>query len=324
MSSVPIIAKATTVFFAYSHEDEPLRKELEKQLSFLKRQGIISEWHDRNIQAGQEWSYEISRHLNTADLILLLISPDFIASDYCYSIEMQRAVERHDAKEACVIPIILRPVYWTDSPVGKLQALPTNGKPVTLWPNHDEAFLDIATGIREIVMKPLLFRSSLNRSTQGIVQRSYSSNASEIQAKDAEKKRGTYNDFTMDVQRVLSDFYRNLDKMYFFPNIPDNKLAIAKISCNVPSDEQIVVLIHCTLFSSGKSCILFGNSSMYFHSDFGASGRIPYIDFSSRDFSKSRSIPGTITTNYAEKISVAGSNISSDRFLSIIRSIQRL
>ena len=155
-----MIAEATkdiTIFFSYAHEDEPLRKELEKQLSFLKRQGIISGWHDRDIQAGQEWEHEIDRHLNTAQIILLLISPDFMDSDYCYSVEMKRAMERREAREAHVIPIILRPTLWIDAPFGKLQALPKNGKPVTSWgENHDEAFLEIATGIREIVRKLLV------------------------------------------------------------------------------------------------------------------------------------------------------------------------
>src|SRR6266446_10995658 len=115
-----MIAEATkdiTIFFSYAHEDEPRRKELEKQLSFLKRQGIISGWHDRDIQAGQEWEHEIDRHLNTAQIILLLISPDFMDSDYCYSVEMKRAMERHEQGEARVIPIILRPVNWQTPPI---------------------------------------------------------------------------------------------------------------------------------------------------------------------------------------------------------------
>lgn len=139
------------VFYSYSHKDEELRQELENHLATLRRQDIIIDWHDRRIGAGREWAGEIDEHLNTAHVILLLISSDFIASDYCYDVEMQRAMERHEAKEARVIPIILRPVDWEEAPFGRLLALPTDGEAVTLWDNQDAAFRDIARGIREVV-----------------------------------------------------------------------------------------------------------------------------------------------------------------------------
>lgn len=139
------------VFYAYSHEDEELRQQLENHLTLLKRQGIIVSWHDRKISGGTEWEGEIHEHLNTARIILLLISSDFLASDYCYDVEMNRAMERHEAREARVIPIILRPVAWRKSPFGKLQAFPKDAKPVTRWEDLDEAFTDIAERIEEVV-----------------------------------------------------------------------------------------------------------------------------------------------------------------------------
>jgi tetratricopeptide (TPR) repeat protein len=139
------------VFYSYSHTDEVLRDELDKHLSLLQRQNLISEWHDRQIEAGDDWESEINAHLDSARIILLLVSADFIASDYCYSIEMNRALERHDEDEARVIPIILRPVDWESSPLGRLQALPKGGKPVTLWDNQDEAFKNVAQGIRNVI-----------------------------------------------------------------------------------------------------------------------------------------------------------------------------
>lgn len=144
-------ARPIEIFYSYAHEDEKLRSRLERQLSLLKRQGQIIEWNDRKIIAGKEWASEINTYLNEADIILLLISPDFLASDYCYSIEMKRAMERHEAGDACVIPIILRPVDLKDTPFSKLQALPTNGKPVTRWSDRDEAFLDIGRGIQKTI-----------------------------------------------------------------------------------------------------------------------------------------------------------------------------
>lgn len=139
------------VFYSYAHEDEVLCNELEKHLSTLHRQGLISSWHDRQIVAGTDWALTIDTHLETASLILLLVSSDFLASDYCYGIEMKRALERHQMNEARVIPILLRPVEWHGAPFESLQVLPTNTQPVTLWSNQDEAFANIATGIRRAI-----------------------------------------------------------------------------------------------------------------------------------------------------------------------------
>ena len=109
-----------TLFFSYSHQDERLRDLLEVHLAALKRQGVISTWHDRRISAGTELGNAIDQNLNEADVILLLISPDFINSDYCYEREMLRAIQRHDRLEARVIPIILRPCDWHSLPFGEL------------------------------------------------------------------------------------------------------------------------------------------------------------------------------------------------------------
>ncbi|MCI0391150.1 MAG: TIR domain-containing protein [Acidobacteria bacterium] len=143
--------KPIDVFFSYAHEDEELRRKLENHLSSLRHEGIIRSWHDRDIKAGDEWKKKIDEHLETASIILLLISADFLASNYCYDIEMKRAIARHDAGEARVIPIILRPVDWQVTLFGKLQALPKDGKAVTAWANRDEAFQNIAAGIRRVV-----------------------------------------------------------------------------------------------------------------------------------------------------------------------------
>jgi tetratricopeptide (TPR) repeat protein len=136
------------VFYSYAHEDEKLRDELKKHLSNLKRQGVITDWYDRDISAGTEWNDEIEKHLNSAKVILLLISPDFMDSDYIHQVEVKRAMERHEAGEARVIPVILRPVDWQGAPFSKLQSLPTDIRPVTLWSNQDEAFVDVTSGIR--------------------------------------------------------------------------------------------------------------------------------------------------------------------------------
>ncbi len=140
-----------TLFYSYSHKDEKLRDRLEKHLSILGRQGVISNWHDRRITSGDEWKGAIDEHLGSAEIILLLVSADFLASDYCYDVELKRALERHEERTARVIPVILRSVDWTDAPFGKLQALPTDGKPVMEWNPSDKGFQNIARGIRAVV-----------------------------------------------------------------------------------------------------------------------------------------------------------------------------
>jgi len=139
------------VFCSYSQKDEKLRGRLETHLSNLKRQKIISSWHDHKITAGEKWAGQIDQHLETAHIILLLVSADFLASDYCYDIELRRAIERHEAGEARLIPIILRPCDWQEALFGQYQALPKNGRPVTLWNPQDAAFAHIASGIRQAV-----------------------------------------------------------------------------------------------------------------------------------------------------------------------------
>lgn len=138
------------VFISYSHKDDDLREEFDTHLANLKRQEKITAWHDRAIEAGSEWEAQIKEHLESAQIILLLISPDFMASDYCHDIEMQRAIKRHDAGTARVIPIILRPTDWEGSPFSKLNALPKS-QPVTKWEDKDSAFLNVVEGIRKAV-----------------------------------------------------------------------------------------------------------------------------------------------------------------------------
>lgn len=139
------------LFYSYSHRDEELRNELAKHLSILRRTGLINEWHDRRIGAGREWEGEISEHLQTAEIILLLVSADFLDSDYCYDLELGTAMRLHEARKALVIPIILRPVDWALSPFSKLQGLPTDMRPITIWPNRDEAFANVARAIRDAI-----------------------------------------------------------------------------------------------------------------------------------------------------------------------------
>ena len=145
-------AAPVTLFYSYAHEDEALRDELQGHLKLLERRGLLAPWHDRRIVAGADWSGAIDGYLRTAELVLLLVSKDFIESDYIWGTELAVAMQRHTERAVVVVPIIVRAVDLdpddvADLPFLKLQALPTDMKPVTSWPNRDEAWTNVAKGL---------------------------------------------------------------------------------------------------------------------------------------------------------------------------------
>jgi hypothetical protein len=139
-------------FISYSHQDNDLRQEFEAHLALLRRQALLAAWHDRMIAPGDNWKGHVDSRLNRAELVLLLVSADFLASDYCYDCEMKRALERHKGGEARVIPILLRPCDWKTSELGGLHSLPRDGVPVTTWRNRDEAWVDVVEGLRSALL----------------------------------------------------------------------------------------------------------------------------------------------------------------------------
>ena len=143
--------KEIKLFYCYAREDKDLRDQFERHLSGMKRYYHLTNWHDREILPGEDWEKAIDKQLNSADVIFLLISPDFMASDYCYGKEIQRALERHEAGTCLVLPILLRPTHWEGEPFGKLQLLPTDARPITRWADRDEAFHDVVKEISRVV-----------------------------------------------------------------------------------------------------------------------------------------------------------------------------
>ena len=139
------------IFCCYARKDQSLLNELKMHLIPLQRHGLINMWNETDISPGRDREEEIKKHLHTAQIILLLVSPAFIASDYC-SNQMSQAMERHEQGEARVIPVILRDTIWHETPFGKLEALPTGAKPVTSsWRNRNVAFHNVAEGVRKTV-----------------------------------------------------------------------------------------------------------------------------------------------------------------------------
>ena len=197
--------KSITIFCCYAHEDERLLNKLKSHLSPLWHLGLITVWYDRNISPGAVWEKEIKQHLNEAQIILLLISPDFMDSQYCYGVEMQHALERHENGEATVIPVILRPTYWQAEPLEKLQALPIDGEPVTSkkWDSQDQAFYTIVVGIRRAVENCIAKEEQLRKDEEARqarlaeeaertrrIEEEKQRRAAEEQARQAEEERG--------------------------------------------------------------------------------------------------------------------------------------
>lgn len=144
-----------SVFISYSHKDESFKETLEEHLSLFKRQGLITTWNDRDILAGSEWENEISSNIMSSDVIILLVSSTFIASEYCYSKEVMAAIERHDKNDAVVIPLIIRRCHWDQTPFSKIQGIPKDGRPIASWPNLDEGWYDAIDGLKKTINKIL-------------------------------------------------------------------------------------------------------------------------------------------------------------------------
>jgi len=143
------------IFVSYSHKDERLRAALAKHLVPLERAGLISIWHDRKIDGGEEWDSKITAELEAADIFLLLISIDFINSPYCCGKELRRAMERHERGSAVVVPVSLRACVWDHAPFEKLQPLPPDRRPISARGDMDRAMMEVAEGIRTIAEKLL-------------------------------------------------------------------------------------------------------------------------------------------------------------------------
>jgi hypothetical protein len=147
----PASRRCAQIFCSYSHKDEKYRGELEKHLALLSRHGAVEVWHDRLIRPGQDWAREIDENLDHANLVLMLISADFLASQYCYGIEMERALRRARSGATHVVPILVRKCDLEGAPFSDLQWLPTGGKPVKNWGDRDSAWADVAAGVRKVV-----------------------------------------------------------------------------------------------------------------------------------------------------------------------------
>jgi hypothetical protein len=150
-ASAPAMVRKRRVFYSYSHRDERYRDRLEVHLKLLEREGLIESWHDRRLLPGSDWSAVISEHLDASDIIILLLTADFLASEYCSGFEVERALERHQQRRSVVVPVLVQPCDWKTAPFAKLQTLPQDGNAVMRWNDPEHAWADVAQGIRRLI-----------------------------------------------------------------------------------------------------------------------------------------------------------------------------
>ncbi len=159
------VSTPVEVFCSYAHDDEGWPRKLETPLRLLQQQGLLALWHDRLIVPGTNWARAIDTHLESASVIVLLVSAAFVASDYCSGIELKRALKRQEEGSALVIPILVGEVNWGETPLMHLQALPTDARPLSLWSDEEVALADVAAGLRRAIEELPLLAANVPRAT---------------------------------------------------------------------------------------------------------------------------------------------------------------
>lgn len=154
LRAVEITPPAPSLFISYSHNDTELRKAMEIHLGALKRLGKVISWSDGQLVPGQDWNEAILRNLRSADIVLMLVSPDSLDSDYIWKVEIAEAMKRQEQGKCRVIPVLLRPCDWKEMAFSKLEVSPKDPrnarpKPVSLWQDRDEAFSIVVQGIKK-------------------------------------------------------------------------------------------------------------------------------------------------------------------------------
>lgn len=236
---VPMIRHPVTVFCSYSHRDDKYRQRLETSLGVLRNGGLIGVWSDRCIDPGTQWATQISEQLDAAQVILLLVSFDFLASDFCYRIEMKRALKRHAAGTARVIPIILRPCDWQGTPFRELQALPTDGKPIASWRSRDEAYTQIVRSLRNTC------EEIVGHASQPVIPTGDAPVLAGWEACPTEKQR----DLSVTQQLYLETGSVPLDSPFYVERA-EERLAVSQLASPVPT---VIIKGH---RQAGKSSLL--------------------------------------------------------------------
>lgn len=243
-------------FISYSHKDHHILERLHIHLVQLRRENLITEWCDREISAGGNIDQTISEELENCDLFIPLISPDFLASNYCYDIEMKRALERHNEGEALVIPIIVEPSDWQSTPLKNIKVLPKDGNPIVEWTNQNNAFLDITQHLRKITSepKPNEFPEFKTDQKQNIASERYriKKDFDEIDKKDFVEN--TFN-------KIKKFFIENVEEINLIDGIKAKyqEIDANKVRCIIVNKEKSNDTAYLNIFINNGSNLSFGD-----------------------------------------------------------------
>jgi hypothetical protein len=248
-----------SVFISYCHADQGLRGQLDVHLASLKREGLVEVWTDHCIRPGEAFDATISVALEAADLVLLLVSADFMNSHYCVSIEMARALQRAKAGVAQVVPIILRPCDWTSSEIGRLKALPTDAVPVVKFPTLDDGFHDVVRQLRGMVTNPVVGHPFPAHAERGgsVVGKNAADNRA-VDATMTQRDTGAKRSSNLNLPRQFSDLERTEFVQEGYKDILDyfiNSLAeLEKRYSHIKTKLQPITAVSftATIFSNGK------------------------------------------------------------------------
>lgn len=148
------VMNSLKVFFLYAKTDKRLAEILMHYLTPLVKMRKVDIYDGSDVIAGKEWDLETKENFNQSDIFIALISPDFVASDFCYEDDLKMVIEKHNNKHAIMLPILVKLTpFWKDLVIGKLDYLPIDGKPISQWKNEEEALFDVTKYIKKMIKK---------------------------------------------------------------------------------------------------------------------------------------------------------------------------
>lgn len=315
------------LFFAYAHEDEEYVSDLKRHLSGLERARRIQYWYDRNILPGDEWNREIEEHLNQANLIVLFVSSDFIASDYCHEVEFKRAEELHAQDQARIIPIIVRPVLLKHSPLAKYQCLPVDAKPLANWPSRDDGFVNVVEKIDSVIDDLWGGAVDESESKTAVVAKAAAKtrrpSARATKKKPARKRKLSAQEYRNKCGSIVLDVLSSQPDtvgLYLYPDIYPADEVKAASTLALPDAEGIVGLVEYSHLLVFTRYIVFGDSGLFLECEDGLAG-IPYWAFDERDFKITAE--GTLDLGFGEIASLPSTGFNQSLFLDILIRLKR-
>ena len=311
------------LFFAYAREDEKYVSDLKRHLSGLERARRIEHWYDRKILAGDVWNREIETHLNQANLIVLLVSANFIASDYCHDVEFRRAEELHAQNLARIIPIIVAPVFLKHSPIAKYQCLPQDAKPLASWASLDAGFLNVVEGIDKVVDEWLGGVTDYSEPAPAVTAKTATKPRRATKRKSPRKRKLSIQEYRDKCGSVVLDVLYTLPdttSFYLYPHIFEDDEVKAAAALGLPDGEGAVgVFVYTHLFILTRYMV-FGDSGLFLECLDGPTA-IPYWEFDERTFAMTPD--GKLDLGFGEVPALDESGFDGALLLDILVSLKK-